>query len=98
MMYQSNCTSSLAVIIVLLIFSSCALGPSEAELQAIAKEQRKNELKAMLFFDPILSGAKDVDCASCHHPVNGFAEFRDVSIGPNGQGFGSLPSLRVSHR
>jgi cytochrome c peroxidase len=42
-----------------------------------------------LFFDPVLSGDKDVACATCHHPNNGWAEFRDISIGVNGQGFGT---------
>ncbi len=50
---------------------------------------QKVELGKLLFFDPILSGNKDVACATCHHPSNGFAESRDLSIGVNGQGFGS---------
>lgn len=49
----------------------------------------KEELGRLLFFDPILSGGKDVACATCHHPQNGYAEFRDLSIGPNAKGFGS---------
>jgi len=49
----------------------------------------KIELGRLLFYDPILSGNKDVACATCHHPNNGYAEFRDLSIGVNGKGFGS---------
>ena len=49
----------------------------------------KVALGKLLFFDPILSGDKDVACATCHHPDNGYAEFRDVSIGVNGKGMGS---------
>lgn len=49
----------------------------------------KTKLGRLLFFDPILSGNKDVACATCHHPSNGYAEFRDLSIGVNGKGFGS---------
>ncbi|MDA0196247.1 MAG: cytochrome-c peroxidase [Bacteroidetes bacterium] len=49
---------------------------------------QKAELGRMLFFDPILSGNKDVSCATCHHPDNGYAEFRDTSIGVNGKGLG----------
>ena len=49
----------------------------------------KIKLGKLLFFDPILSGNKDVACASCHHPSNGYAEFLDISIGPNARGFGS---------
>ena len=50
---------------------------------------QKVALGKLLFYDPILSGNKDVACATCHHPNNGYAEFRDISIGVNGKGFGS---------
>jgi cytochrome c peroxidase len=49
----------------------------------------KIALGKLLFYDPLLSGNKDVACATCHHPENGYAEFRDLSIGVNGKGFGS---------
>ena len=49
----------------------------------------KASLGKLLFYDPILSGNKDVACATCHHPDHGYAEFRDISIGVNGIGFGS---------
>jgi cytochrome c peroxidase len=48
----------------------------------------KIELGRALFYDPILSGHKDVACASCHHPEYGYAEGLDVSIGVGGQGLG----------
>ncbi len=49
----------------------------------------KVALGKFLFFDPILSGNRDVACATCHHPSNGFAESLEISIGVNGKGFGS---------
>lgn len=52
------------------------------------QSEEKINLGRLLFFDPILSGDKDVACATCHHPDNGYAEFRDLSIGVNGKGFG----------
>lgn len=54
----------------------------------------KIHLGRLLFFDPILSGNQDVACATCHHPSNGYAEFRDLSIGVNGKGFGSKRVFR----
>ena len=51
--------------------------------------EEKVRLGRFLFFDPILSGNRDVACATCHHPSNGFAESLDISIGVNGHGFGS---------
>ena len=41
-----------------------------------------------LFWDPILSGDRDVACATCHHPRFGYAENRDLSIGASGVGLG----------
>tara|TARA_R110002050_G_scaffold350_9_gene2378 strand:+ start:7657 stop:8835 length:1179 start_codon:yes stop_codon:yes gene_type:complete len=51
--------------------------------------EEKELLGKLLFYDPILSGGKDIACASCHHPATGYAEFLDLSIGANGQGLGS---------
>lgn len=48
----------------------------------------KVHLGKLLFYDPILSGNKDVSCATCHHPNFGFAEPLDISIGVNGKGLG----------
>ena len=49
----------------------------------------KVELGRLLFWDPILSGDKDVACATCHHPDFGYAESLDISVGVNGVGLGS---------
>lgn len=46
----------------------------------------KVELGRLLFFDPLLSGGRDVSCATCHHPDFGYAELLPVSIGVNGEG------------
>ena len=49
----------------------------------------KAALGRLLFWDPILSGSKDVACAACHHPKFGYAENLDISIGVNGVGLGN---------
>ena len=51
-------------------------------------------LGKLLFYDPILSGNRDVACATCHHPASGYAETLEISIGVNGEGFGSKRSFR----
>lgn len=51
--------------------------------------QEKVNLGRFLFFDPILSGNKDVSCATCHQPEFNYAEFLETSIGVNGRGTGS---------
>ena len=48
----------------------------------------KAQLGKLLFYDPILSGHKDVACATCHHPKFGFAENTDLSKGVNAIGLG----------
>ncbi|MGC3972149.1 MAG: cytochrome-c peroxidase [Pirellulales bacterium] len=48
----------------------------------------KIELGRLLFYDPVLSGGKDVACATCHHPEFGYAESLELSIGVNGTGLG----------
>lgn len=50
--------------------------------------KEKIELGRLLFYDPILSGGKDVSCATCHHPEFGYAESLELSIGVNGKGLG----------
>jgi cytochrome c peroxidase len=48
----------------------------------------KATLGKVLFYDPILSGKKDVACATCHHPSAGYSDGLDLSIGVNATGFG----------
>lgn len=49
----------------------------------------KIELGRLLFWDPILSGAKDVACATCHHPDFGYTDSLDLSMGAHGLGLGA---------
>lgn len=44
----------------------------------------KVELGRLLFWDPILSGARDVACASCHDPALAYSDGRAVSVGTGG--------------
>lgn len=46
----------------------------------------KINLGKLLFWDPILSGNKDIACVSCHHPQHGWSENLDLSIGVGGTG------------
>ncbi len=41
-----------------------------------------------LFWDPILSGNKDIACATCHHPNNAYTDGLDLSLGTNAVGLG----------
>jgi cytochrome c peroxidase len=46
------------------------------------------ELGRLLFWDPILSGEKDIACATCHHPDWAYADGRDLARGTGAVGLG----------
>jgi len=84
---------------VLLLFCPIADGYSQDDLISAlprnVKAPADNPISAdkvalgrLLFWDPILSGNRDVACASCHHPALGYSDNRDLSIGVNGIGLG----------
>ncbi|MEM1319658.1 MAG: cytochrome c peroxidase [Bacteroidota bacterium] len=54
----------------------------------------KIALGRALFWDPILSGQKDIACATCHHPAFGYGDGLDLSIGVGGVGLG--PNRRAT--
>ncbi|MEO0938262.1 MAG: cytochrome c peroxidase [Pseudomonadota bacterium] len=49
---------------------------------------RQVELGRLLFYDPILSGNKEVACATCHHPKHATADGLSLGIGDGGIGLG----------
>ena len=48
----------------------------------------KAELGRLLFYDPIISGERNISCFSCHIPEHGYAEPIELSKGPGGVGLG----------
>lgn len=46
------------------------------------------ELGRNLFFDPILSGNRNISCGTCHDPARGTSDGVALSIGEGGTGFG----------
>lgn len=46
------------------------------------------ELGRLLFWDPILSGDRDVACATCHHPNFAYSDGLASTIGVGGRGLG----------
>jgi cytochrome c peroxidase len=46
------------------------------------------ELGRLLFFDPILSGPRDVACSTCHLPRLAFGDGRQFPVGAGGSGLG----------
>ncbi len=46
------------------------------------------KLGEALFWDPELSGNRDISCATCHHPLKGTGDNLPLSIGTGGAGLG----------
>ncbi len=53
-----------------------------------APDPHKVELGRLLFFDKILSGNRNISCATCHHPTLGSGDGLALSIGEGGAGLG----------
>jgi cytochrome c peroxidase len=51
------------------------------------------ELGRALFFDRILSGNRDIACATCHHPSTALGDGRSLSVGTGGSGLGPERTL-----
>lgn len=51
------------------------------------------ELGRLLFFDPVLSGNRNIACATCHHPAFGTSDGVSLSIGEGGVGLGPKRNL-----
>jgi cytochrome c peroxidase len=48
----------------------------------------KVELGRLLFFDKILSGNRNISCATCHHPLADTGDGLSLSVGEGGRGLG----------
>ena len=91
-------------IVAVVLTSSTAAQARLAALPATAAAPADNPstpervaLGRLLFWDPILSGQKDVACATCHHPAFGYSDGLDLSIGANGAGLGPARAFAPGH-
>ena len=72
---------------------------SDADFRPVDPEVA--ELGRLLFFDPLLSGNRNIACASCHHPTLGSADGLSLGIGEGGSGLGParrIDAAGVKHR
>ena len=56
-------------------------------------DMREVRLGQLLFYDPILSGNREVACATCHHPRFGTSDGLSLGLGDGARGLG--PERRV---
>ncbi len=61
----------------------------EADFRPLRFEEA--QLGQLLFYDPLLSGNKEVACATCHHPAFGTGDGLSLSLGDGGMGLGREP-------
>lgn len=55
------------------------------------------QLGQLLFYDPILSGNRNISCATCHHPAFATADAIALSIGEGGVGMGPKRRADPAH-
>ena len=80
------CILTLATLAPLAAAADLPLPTSEDTYRAVDMQAAK--LGQLLFYDPILSGNKEVACATCHHPAFGTGDGISLSIGDGGSGLG----------
>lgn len=67
------------------------MGSLPLEIPAPADNPTTPEAVALgraLFWDPILSGERNIACGTCHHPALGYSDGLAVSVGVGGHGIG----------
>ncbi len=67
--------------------------PPLQEADFIAFDPDQARLGLLLFFDPILSGNRNIACATCHHPTLGTSD--GLSLGGIGEGGAGLGAKRT---
>ena len=58
-----------------------------------AQNPAQAELGQALFFDPLLSGNRDIACATCHNPLTHGGDGLSLAIGTGGSGIGASRTL-----
>lgn len=98
--------SALAVLILCALPAQAADAPLDLpEADAVFPEVNMDEVRLghLLFYDPILSGNREVACATCHHPRFGTSDGLSLGLGDGAHGLGpdrvadpgNLPEKRV---
>lgn len=76
-----------------LVVLTLAITPASAQMLGprpvyVEPDLENVQLGQFLFYDPILSGNKNISCASCHHPRFGTSDGMSLGIGEGGIGLG----------
>lgn len=87
--------------LVSLLFASATVTPALADQKPIANlptpitdelyhpyDENRAQLGQKLFYDPLVSGNRNISCATCHHPDLASADGLPLGIGEGGSGIG----------
>ncbi len=80
-----------------------ALPPPVTDADYVAVDEAEARLGRLLFYDPVLSGNRNIACATCHHPRFGTSDGLSLGLGEGGVGLGpgrradpaNLPEERI---
>lgn len=76
----------------LLVFSASMVSADHPDLGPLPqfREPAPDAVKLgqLLFYDPVLSGNRNISCATCHHPRFGTSDGMSLSLGEGGKGLG----------
>lgn len=88
--------STIITLICMLVSSSVLAGKLPKPLtdnDFQARNLKQEELGKFLFFDKILSGNRNISCATCHHPLAATGDGLSLGIGEGGDGLGVTRNL-----
>lgn len=86
----------LPALLLLSAISNAVPGDTESNPNFRTFDSETVELGRLLFFDPVLSGNRNIACATCHHPAFGTSDGVSLSIGEGGIGLGPKRRLPES--
>ena len=91
------------LILALLPLPALAFAQQFPPVDWMTTDPARVELGQLLFYDPILSGNREVSCATCHNPAQGTSDGLSLGLGDGGIGLGperqadpaNLPEQRI---
>ena len=76
------------LILALLPLPALAFAQQFPPVDWMTTDPARVELGQLLFYDPILSGNREVSCATCHNPAQGTSDGLSLGLGDGGIGLG----------
>ncbi len=74
------------------------LPPPLGEVDFAPVDPEEAALGQLLFYDPILSGNRNISCASCHHPRFGTSDGLSLGLGEGATGLGPARHVTAENR